>query len=54
MTFQTAHAFDVVCQLDRNDTLDEVPKNINKKLSLSYFLTNFTNKTLLVLSLAVP
>ena len=25
MTFHTAHAFDTVCRLDRNDTLDEVP-----------------------------
>ena len=55
MTFHTANAFDIVCRLDRNDTLDEVPQNKkNRKLPLGYFLTNFTNKILPVLSLAVP
>ena len=30
MTFHTANAFDIVCQLDRDDTLDEVSSQ-NKK-----------------------
>ena len=30
MTFHTANAFDIVCQLDRNDTLDEVPAKQKK------------------------
>ena len=55
MTFHTANVFDGVCQLDRSDTVDEVPQNKKKrKLPLGYFLTNFTNKILLVVSLVVP
>ena len=27
MAFNTANAFDIVCRLDRNDTLDDVPHN---------------------------
>ena len=27
MAFSTANAFDIVCRLDRDDTLDEVPQN---------------------------
>ena len=27
VTFHTAHAFDIICRLDRNDTLDDVPQN---------------------------
>ena len=30
MAFSTANAFDIVCRLDRNDTLNEVPKNKQK------------------------
>ena len=54
MAIHTADAFDIVCRLDRNDTLDEVLQNKNRKLPLGYFWTNSINKTLLVLSLAVP
>ena len=53
MAFNTADAFDIVCRLDRDDTIDEVPQN-KKKLPLGCFLTNSINKTLLDLSLAVP
>ena len=42
MTFHTANAFDIVCRLDRDDTLDEVPQNKKQKVAT------------LVLSLAVP
>ena len=54
MAFNTASAFDIVCQLDRNYTLQEVPQKINKKLPLGCFWINSTNKTLLVLSRAAP
>ena len=30
MTFHTANAFDIVCRLDRDDILDEVPQNKKK------------------------
>ena len=44
----TADAFDIVCRLDRNDTLDEVPQNKkHRRLPLGCFLTNSINKTLL-------
>ena len=33
MTFHTANAFDIVCQLDRNDTLDEVLQNKKQKVA---------------------
>ena len=48
MTSHTANAFDIVCQLDRNDTLDEVPQNKKQKVATGYFWTNFINKTLLL------
>ena len=54
MTFHTASAFDILCRLDRNDTLDDVPQNKNRKVPLGCFWTNSINKTLPVLSLAVP
>ena len=41
--FSTVNAFKIVCRLDRKDTLDDVPQQINKKLPLVYFM----NKTLL-------
>ena len=47
-TFSTTDAFDIGCRLVRNDSLDDVPQ-INKKKA-----ADFINKTLLVLSLAVP
>ena len=31
MAFNTASAFDIICQLDRNDTLQEVPQNNKQK-----------------------
>ena len=33
MAFGTANAFDVVCRLDRDDTLDEVPQNKRKNVA---------------------
>ena len=47
MAFGTADAFDNVCCLDRNGTLDEVPQNKSRRLLLDYFLTNSMNETLL-------
>ena len=37
MTFHTARAFDTLCRLDRDDTLDEFPQNKNRKLPLGCF-----------------
>ena len=34
----TANAFDIVCQLDRGDTLDEVPKNKKHKVATGLLL----------------
>ena len=31
MTFHTAKAFDIISQLDRNDTLDDVSQNIKSE-----------------------
>ena len=47
MTFHTANALDIVCRLDRDDTLDEVPQNKSRKFPPVYFWANFINKTLL-------
>ena len=33
MTFHTANAFDIVCRLDRDDTLDETPQNNKQKVA---------------------
>ena len=38
MTFHTVNAFDIVCQLDRNDTLDEVPQNKKQKVATGLLL----------------
>ena len=38
MTFHTASAFDIICQLDRNDTLDDVPQN--KKTESCHWATS--------------
>ena len=55
MAFNTADAFDIVCRLDRNDTLDEVPRNKKQKVATGLLLDKHSiDKTLLVLSLAVP
>ena len=38
MAFSTANAFDIVCRLDRGDTLDEVPQNKKQKVVTSLLL----------------
>ena len=38
MAFNTADAFDIVCRLDRNDTLDEVPQNKKQKVPTGLLL----------------
>ena len=38
MAFSTANAFDVVCRLDRNDTLVEVPQNKKQKAATGLLL----------------
>ena len=38
MTFHTANAFDIICRLDRDDTLDEVPQNRKQKVATSLLL----------------
>ena len=38
MTFHTAHAFDVVCRLDRDDILDEVPQNKEQNIATGLLL----------------
>ena len=38
MALSTADAFDVVCRLDRNDTLDEVPQNKKQKVATGLLL----------------
>ena len=36
--FNTADAFDIVCRLDRTDTLDEVPQNKKQKVATGLLL----------------
>ena len=38
MTFNTANAFDIICRLDRDDTLDEVPQNKKQKVATGLLL----------------
>ena len=38
MAFRTADAFDIVCRLDRNGTLDEVPQNKKQKVATGLLL----------------
>ena len=38
MALSTADAFDIVCRLDRNDTLDEVPQNKQQKVATGLLL----------------
>ena len=38
MTFHTTNAFDIVCRLDRDDILDEVPQNEKQKVATGLFL----------------
>ena len=38
MAFSTADAFDIVCRLDRNGTLDEVPQNKKQKVAAGLLL----------------
>ena len=39
MTFHTANALDIVCRLDRNDTLDEVSQNDKQKVATGLLLS---------------
>ena len=41
MAFNTASAFDIICRLDRNDTLDDVPQN-NKQKAVTGLLLDET------------
>ena len=38
MAFSTANAFDTICRLHRNDTLDEVPQNNKQKVATGLLL----------------
>ena len=38
MTFHTANAFDIICRLDRDDTLDETPQNKKPKVATGLLL----------------
>ena len=38
MAFSIANAFDIVCRLDRDDTLDEVPQNKKQKIATGLHL----------------
>ena len=38
LTFHTANAFDIVCRLDRDDTLDEVPQYKKQKVATGLLL----------------
>ena len=38
MTFHTWNAFDIVCRLDRDDTLDETPQNNKQKVATGLLL----------------
>ena len=38
MAINTADAFDIVCRLDRNDTLGEVPQNNKQKVATGLLL----------------
>ena len=38
MAYSTADAFDIVCRLDRNDTLDEVPQKTKQKVATGLLL----------------
>ena len=38
MAFSTANAFDIVCRLDRDDTLDEVQQNKKQKVATGLLL----------------
>ena len=38
MALSTADAFDIVCRLDRDDTLDEVPQNKKQKIATGLLL----------------
>ena len=38
MAFNTANAYDLVCRLDRDDTLDEVPQNKKQKIATGLLL----------------
>ena len=38
MTFHKANAFDIVCRLDRDDTLDDVSQNNKQKVATGLLL----------------
>ena len=44
MAFSTANAFDIVCRLDRDDTLDEVPQNKKKQKAATGLLLDKLRK----------
>ena len=44
MTFYTAHAFDIICRLDRNDTLHDVPQNKKQKAATGLLLDKLHNQ----------
>ena len=41
MAFNTANAFDIVCRLDRDDTLDDVPPSKKQKAAIGLLLDKF-------------
>ena len=47
MAYSTADASEIVCRLDRDGTLDEVPENNKQKIASGLLLSNFINKTFL-------
>ena len=54
ITFHTADAFDIICRLDRNDTLDEVPQNKKQKVATGLLLDKLRTQDFMDLSLVVP
>ena len=44
MTFHTANAFDIVCRLDRDDTLDDTPQNKKQKVATSLLLNKMRSQ----------
>ena len=54
MTFHTANSFDIICRLDRDDTLDDVPQNRKQKVATRCIWTRCVHKTMLGLYLVVP
>ena len=44
MAFSSANALDIVCRLDRDDTLDEVPQNKKQKVATGLLLEKLHKK----------